>query len=324
MQKKVLVGATNFSQTCKEAKELLVSNGFIVDENPHQRPFTKDELRDIIGDYVGISAGMECLDREMLSLAKNLKIIGRFGVGYDNIDVKAAEELGITVAIAKGINGAAVATMAVGLMISVLRKIPKFDKSVREGQWLREMGSNLDGKRVGFLGFGDIARKTAKRVSGFDVEMVAYDIFQDEEAAKALNVTYVDMDTLLRTCDVVSCHLPNLPETRHTMNKEAFAKMKPTAIFINTSRGPLVDEKALYEALTTGVIAGAGIDVYEQEPVSKDNPLLGLSNVVLTPHTSAETHEVCAQVGLNTAQNIVDYFNGKNPFFTITPKPFED
>lgn len=324
MNKKVLVGATNFSQTCKEARKLLDDNGFTVEENPFQRPFTREELEERIVDCAAISAGMETLDREMLSMAKNLKVIGRFGVGYDNIDVKAAAEMGITVAIAKGINGAAVATMAIGLMISVLRKIPTFDRTIREGKWLREMGSNLDGKTVGFLGFGDIARKTAKRLSGFDVELIAYDLYPDEAAAKELNVKTVDMDTVLKTSDIVSCHLPNLPETKHTMNEAAFAKMKSSAIFINTSRGPLVDEKALYNALKTGVIAGAGTDVYETEPIDISNPLLTLPNIVCTPHTSAETHEVCAQVGLNTAQNIVDYFNGKTPFFTITPDPFKN
>jgi D-3-phosphoglycerate dehydrogenase len=324
MKKKVLVGATNFSATCREAKELLEKNGFIVDENPHQRPYTREELKEIVGDYAAVSAGMESWDREILSLAKNLKVIGRFGVGYDNIDLKAAEELGITVAIAKGINGAAVATMAIGLMISVLRKIPMFDRTTREGQWVRAMGSDLDGKKVGLLGFGDIAQKTAKRLSGFDVEILAYDLFPNEEAARSLNVKLTDKDTLLRECDIISCHLPNLPETRHTMNEAAFARMKPTAIFINTSRGPLVDEAALYQALKEGVIAGAGIDVYEQEPIRPDNPLLTLDNIVCTPHTSAETNEVCARVGLNTAQNIVDYFNGKNPFYTITRKPFDE
>lgn len=318
MEKKVLVGATNFSATCPEAKALLEASGFTVVENPHQRPFTREELKELAGDCVGVSAGMESWDREILSLAKNLKVIGRFGVGYDNIDVQAAEELGITVAIAKGINGAAVATMAIGLMISVLRKIPMFDRATRRGEWPRVMGSDLDGKKVGFLGFGDIAQKTARRLSGFEVEMMAYDLYPNEAAAEELKVRITDLDTILSECDIVSCHLPNLPETRHTMDEAAFAKMKPTAVFINTSRGPLVDEDALYRALKDGVIAGAGIDVYEQEPVLPENPLLTLDNLVCTPHTSAETNEVCARVGLNTAQNIVDYFNGRKPFYTIT------
>jgi D-3-phosphoglycerate dehydrogenase len=322
MKKKVLVGATNYSENCAKGRKLLEENGFEVIENPHQRPLTREEQLEYISGIYGVSSGNEIWDREILSKAKNLKIISRFGVGYDNIDVQACKEFGITVSIARGLNGAAVANMAVGLILALYKRIPMFDRTTREGKWVRKMGTDLDGKRVGLLGFGDIAQKTAKRLSGFEVELIAYDINWNEEKARELSVARAELDELLATCDVVSCHLPNLPETRGFMDIEKFKKMKPSAIFINTSRGPLVKEEDLYVALKDGVISGAAIDVYNTEPVPTDNPLLSLENIICTPHTAAESYEAFERVGLNTATDIVNYFNGKNPYHAITSNPF--
>jgi len=200
----------------------------------------------------------------------------------------------------------------------------KFSHAIHRGEWLRENGNDLDGKTVGILGFGDIGRKVARRISGFDVRILAYDAYPDMDAEKELNAEFTDCDTLLRNSDIVSVHLPNIPETHHFLSTEAFEKMKPTAILINTARGPIVDERALYQALTEGKIAAAGLDVYEQEPISTENPLLQLENALLTPHTASETWEACLAVSTASIQNVVDYFQGKNPKYLATSKPFAE
>lgn len=322
MKKTVLVGATNFSQNCEAGMRLLKEHGFQVIENPYQRPLTKEEQEQYIGEICAVSAGNEIWDREMISKAANLKIISRFGVGFDNIDVEACRERGITVATARGMNGDAVANMAVTMILALMKKLVFFDKTTREGKWARCMGRDITGKRIGLLGFGDIAQRVAKKLSGFDVELLAYDVFPNEERARELNVTFTDLDSLLSSCDAISCHLPNLKETYHMVNDDFFAKMKGSAMFVNTARGAIVDEDALYRALKNGTIESAAIDVYEQEPIRTDSPLLTLDNIIVTPHTAAESFEAFARVGMNTAQDIVNYFQGKNPNFPLTPKPF--
>ena len=324
VEKVVLIGATNYGENCKIGKELLERHGFSVIENPYQRPLTKMEQKKYLSEICAVSSGNEVWDREMISKAPNLKIISRFGVGYDNIDVEACQKAGITVATARGMNSDAVANMAVTMILALMKDLVFFDRTTREGQWARKMGTDITGKRIGLLGFGDIAQRVAKKLSGFDVEIFAYDTYPNQSRACELNVTFVDIDTLLTTCDAVSCHLPSLPETYHIINEDSFNKMKSSAVFVNTARGPIVDERALYNALKNKTISRAAIDVYEQEPVSRDNPLLTLENIIVTPHTSAESFEAFERVGLNTAQDIVNYFEGKNPHFSLTPNPFEE
>lgn len=320
--KSVLVGSTNFSANCPEAKKMLLANGFEIIENPHQRPFTFEELSRIVGEVSAVIAGMEDWTEALYQMAPHLKIITKFGVGLDTIDIAAAQAHGISVGYAKGKNAVSVANMVVALIMSSMRKISKFDKTIREGLWLRENAQDLDGKTVGFVGFGDIARKAAKRISGFDVRILAYDVVKDEAAAKALNVAYADLDELLLECDIISIHLPNIPSTVHFFGKDQFARMKKTAILVNTARGPIVDQAALYNALASGQIGGAALDVYEQEPISPEDPLLKLDNITLTPHTAAETFEACLAVSVATTQNVIDYFNGINPKYLATPEPF--
>lgn len=322
--KKVLVCATNFSANCPEAKKLLLDNGFEIVENPHQRPYTFEELSGIVGDVNAVVAGMERWSEELMQLAPDLKIISKFGVGLDTIDVPAAQARGISVANARGMNAVSVANLCIALMLGCLRKLAKFNRTIREGQWLRENANDLDGKTVGLLGFGDIGSKVAKRIGGFDVRILAYDAYPNAGLAKQLNVELTDIQTLLRESDIVSVHLPNIPQTHHFLSDEQFAMMKPGAIVINTARGPLIDEAALCRAMKSGRVAACGLDVYEQEPIGMDNPLLSMENALLTPHTAAETFESCLNVSVAAITNVVDYFNGVNPPYLATPKPFPE
>lgn len=311
--KKVLVTATNYSTYCAAAKKLLEENGVEVVENTLGRPMTKQELLSVVADIDGVVVGVDTWNEEIFAHAPKLKAMARFGVGVDNIDLTAAKNHGIQVTNAKGMNSNPVAELTVGLILSTLRNVPAFNTSIREGIWDRFMGRDLAGMTVGLLGFGDIAQRVAKKLSGFDVEICAYDLYPNLEKAKLLNVRMTSMEEVLRQADVVCMHLPSLPSTRHIMNAETFAIMKDGSYFINTARGALVDEGALAEALRSGKLRAAAIDVFDQEPVTKDNPLFALPNLFATPHTAAETYDTYHNVGLATARQILDIFAGRTP-----------
>jgi D-3-phosphoglycerate dehydrogenase / 2-oxoglutarate reductase len=311
--RKVLVTATNFSTLCSESRALFEKNGWQVIENMFGRPMTFDELKERVGDIDAVVAGVDTWNEAVFQLAPKLKIIARFGVGVDNIEVEAARRFGIKVTNAAGKNANAVAELTIGLLLAAMRNIPWLHQAAQRGISDRFVGQELVGRTIGFLGFGTVAQKVARKLAGFDVEIIAYDKYPNSEAAKELQVTLVSAEEVLRKSDVVSLLLPSLEETHHFMNAKTFGLMKNGAYFINTARGALVDEHALYDVLASGKLTAAAIDVYEVEPVSADNPLFQLPNIVTTPHTAAETYETYRTVGLHTAQSILDEFEGTNP-----------
>jgi D-3-phosphoglycerate dehydrogenase len=315
---KILVTATNYSKLCAEAKQLLEDNGCEIIENRLGRPFTFEELKDIVHDIDGVVAGVDTWDEAVFQLAPKLKVIARFGVGVDNIDLEKAKQYRIKVTNVPGGNANAVAELAIGLILGAVRNIPALQQSARNGVWDRFVGAELKGRKIGLLGFGNIAQMVAKKLQGFEVELSAYDKYPNADKARELNVTLTSYEQILRESDVVSMHLPSLQETHHFMNNETFGMMKDGSYFVNTARGAVVSEKALYEALKSGKLAGAAIDVYEQEPVSADNPLFQISNIVTTPHTAAETYETYHLVSLTTAQAILDVFHDKQPANLLT------
>lgn len=318
--KKVLVTATNYSKLCADAKRLLESHGCEIIENHFGRPLTFEELKEVVGSVDGVIAGVDTWNGAVFKLAPQLQGIARFGVGVDNIDLEAARKYGIQVTNVPRGNANAVAELAIGLMISVRRHIPALDRSTKNGGWERFVGSELAGGTIGLLGFGNIAQLTAKKLKGFDVEIIAYDKYPDTAKASEYGVTMTTFEQVLAHSDIVSMHLPSLLETHRIMNDKAFARMKPSAIFINTARGAVVDEQALSRALSSGVIAGAAIDVYESEPVSADHPILQIGNLITTPHTAAETFETYTRVSMITAQALLDIFEGREPQNILTAK----
>lgn len=316
--KKVLVTATNFSKLCAEAKRLLESHNCEIIENRFGRPLTFGELKEVVGEVDGVIAGVDTWNEEVFKLAPRLQGIARFGVGVDNIDLEAARNYGVQVTnVPKG-NANAVAELAIGLMIAVRRRISALDLSTKQGGWERFVGSELAGGTIGLLGFGNIAQLTAKKLKGFDVELIAYDKYPDPAKAAEYGVKMTTFEDVLAHSDIVSMHLPSLKETYRIMNEAAFARMKPSAVFINTARGAVVDEQALSRALSSGVIAGAAIDVYESEPVSADNPILRIGNLITTPHTAAETFETYTRVSMINAQALLDIFEGREPQNLLT------
>lgn len=316
--KKILVTVTNYSRYCASAKKYLEDHGCEIVENPHGRPFTYDELKSLIGDIDGVVAGVDTWDGNVFKLAPKLKAIARFGVGVDNIDLRAAEEYGITVTNCAGVNANAVAEQAVGLLLSVMRQIPRLNASTKEGKWERLMFHEIRGKKLSMLGFGAIARSFAEKMKGFGPEMTAYDKYPDMEKARALGVRMVPLEEALSAADLISIHLPALPDTEHTINAGTIAMMKKGVYIVNTARGSLADEAAVHEALKSGKIAGYATDVFESEPVRSANRLFELDNYICTPHTSAETYENCDACGLVTARAIMDVLEGMVPVNCLT------
>lgn len=309
----VIVGPVRYAELCADGRRLLLDAGFTLVENESTRPWEPADLEPLLATADAAVCGVEVYSGNTLAKAPNLRVISRLGVGLDNIDLDAARARGVHVANVPGGNATAVAELAIGLMISVLRKIPTMNADIREGRWDRYVGNELAGKSIGLIGFGAIARVLVKRLRGFDVNVRAYDPYADEAVAADLGVTLGSLDDIVRDVDVVSVHAPHLASTHHLVSAELLAAMRPGTIVVNTSRGGLIDEAALVDALDRGHIAGAGLDVFESEPVAADNPLLRFDTVVATTHAAADSEEAYTRIGLSTAQAIIDVFSGRVP-----------
>ncbi len=311
--KKVLVTATNYPKLCKEGLKKLLDYGCEVETSKLSRPYNRQELKDAASDVEGVIANLEHWDEEMFEAAPKLKVIVRFGTGYDTVDLEAAKRHGVIVANTPGINAPAVAEHTIALLFSMIRSVPQLNADTRQGKWTRTIFHELSDKTVGILGFGAVGRNVAKRMSGFGVSLIAFDKYPNEEAAKALGVKMTSFEDVLKNSDYVLIHLPSIQETYHIINGENIAKMKDGAYLINTARGPLVDEKAVCEALKSGKLAGMASDVFESEPVTPDYPLFQFPNYICTPHSAGETYENYRDTGLATATAVIDVFQGKDP-----------
>jgi glyoxylate reductase len=259
------------------------------------------------------------IDAEVFDAAPNLKIVSQLAVGYDNIDVKEATKRGIYVTNTPGVLTETTADFAWALLMAAARRVTEADNYVRSGKWKvgwhpsMLSGRDIYGATIGVVGAGRIGAAVAKRAKGFNMRILFYDVVPRPELEKELNAKRVDLETLLKESDFVSVHVPLLKDTYHLINKERLRLMKKTAYLINNSRGPVVDEKALYEALETDQIAGAGLDVFEQEPTPIDNPLLNLDNIVVAPHISSASYETRSRMAEMVAENLVSFFDGEVP-----------
>lgn len=319
---KVVATGTNYSKYCAAGKKMLEDYGFTVVENELGRPLTQQEAWELAYDADAIVAGVDVWNEDSFQHCPQVKVIARFGVGYDNFDLEAGKKHGVKMCNAKAGNATAVAEYAVTLILAAYKHSCSFDTSIRKGEWDRSegyLGNNLDGKKVGLVGFGAIAQKVAKMLSGFGVELYASDMYPNQKAADSLGVKITSFEEIIENCDIISVHVPSTPETKHLFNKEVFAKMKSSAIIVNTARGPIVSQDDLYEALKNKTIACAGIDVFEVEPTTKENPLFSLDNIVLSPHIAAETYETYHDIGIMTAQIIIDAMEGKEPANLLNP-----
>lgn len=264
------------------------------------------------------------IDAEVYNAAPKLKIVSQLAVGFDNIDLAEATKRGIYVTNTPEVLTDTTADFAWTLLMAVARRVVEADKYVRTGQWkvgwhpAMLTGRDVFGTTIGIVGAGRIGYAMAKRALGFDMRVLFYDVIPRPEIEK-LGAKKVDLTTLLRQSDFVTIHVPLMKETHHFINEEKLRLMKKTAYIINNSRGPVIDEKALYKALKEGWIAGAGLDVFEQEPAPVDNPLLKFDNVVVAPHISSASLETRAKMSEMVAGNLVNFFQGKQPPNLINP-----
>jgi len=275
----------------------------------------------------GVVVRMAPFTREIIEAADSLKVIGRHGVGVDTIDVKAATEKGIVVTNTPNANALSVAEHTITAIGSLAKRVTVYDRATRGGDWeIRNSykAVDLDGKTLGLVGIGRIGSMVARKAAAaFNMKVIAFDPYVAPDKARELGITLVgSSDEVFRQADVVSMHTPLTPETKGFVNAARLKMMKPAAFLVNFSRGEVVDEKALYEALKAGIIAGAAIDVYDPEPPKKDNPLFKLDNILLSPHSAALTQECVIRMATGAAEGVVDVLTGKRPEFVVNPEVF--
>jgi glyoxylate reductase len=287
--------------------------------NTNNRPMPREDILANVADKDGLLCTIsDRIDDDLLEKAPNLRIVANYGVGYDNIDLAAATARGVWVTNTPGVLTDATADLTFGLILAVARRIVEGEARLRAGQWkswapLLFLGAEVSGKTLGIIGLGQIGKAVARRALGFNMPILYHNRHRiDEKEERELNATYVDLKTLLSRADFISLHVTLTDETRHLIGARELSCMKPTAYLINASRGPVVDEKALVEALRAKKIAGAGLDVYENEPALTPG-LSDLSNVVLLPHMGSATLETRTAMGKLAAENLLDGLKGVPP-----------
>lgn len=264
-----------------------------------------------------IAGGSDPYNASVLDRLPDLRVIARFGVGYERVDVEAATKRGIAVTITPNGNHEAVAEHAMAFLLALTRHIVRNDRDVRQGRWEKDMLIPLRGKTLGIVGLGRIGKSLAVRAAAFKLHVLAYDPYPDIAFAREREIEFVDLDTLLARSDFVSLHLPLTPETRGIIDRTRLSRMKPGSFLINTARGGLVAEDDLVSALQSGHLAGAGLDVFAQEPPPLDHPLFALEKVVLAPHVAAGDTQSVHDMAMGSAQNIIDLYRGNWPAASV-------
>lgn len=282
-------------------------------------PLSKEEIIEMIKAQDALLCPLsDKIDREVIAAGDNLKIIANYGAGFDNIDIDYAREKGIVVTNAPApASAVSTAELTFGLMLAAARKIVSGDKVTRAGEFYGwrptfYLGSQLKGKTLGIIGLGNIGKNLAKRARAFEMKVVYYSRTRKEDFEKEFDIEYLDKDEVISSADFLSLHTAFVPDLRHMISKKELEMMKKSAILINASRGPIVDEDALADALIENVIAGAALDVYEFEP-RVNNKLMDLDNVILAPHLGNATFEARLEMGENAKDNLIDFKSGKNP-----------
>lgn len=274
-------------------------------------PYTPEKAVEALKNADAGIIDVEKYDKEIFSQIRDRnRLLIRFGVGFDAVNLADATACGIKIARTQGANANAVAEDALLMIMALRRKLMQGQKGVETGNWVKEIGHETIGSTVGILGFGAVGKSLAKLLSGFGCRILAYDTYHDEQAAAELGVEFVDGDTIFRESDAVSIHLALNEETRGYVNARRLKLMKPDAVLVNTARGPLVDDDALYEALKNGTIAGAGLDVFTVEPLPLDSRYLTLDNVILTPHVASSTVESLWNIYAMAIDVAADFFAG--------------
>jgi D-3-phosphoglycerate dehydrogenase len=314
---RLLVTPTSYGKNDPRLKTQLEAQVGEVIYNPTGKPLTSTEVAKLLPGIDGYIAGLDAIDAQALQATERLKVIARYGVGVDNVDLAAAREKGIVVTNTPGANSVSVAELALGLMLALARQIPEAVEAVHQGKWPRYSGISLEGKIIGILGLGAIGKQLARRLAGFDCKILAYDPFTDATFAASNSIELVPLDKAIQEADFISLHLPLLPETRGLVNEAFLNRMKKGSFLINTSRGEVVDEAALLEALQSGHLKGAGLDAFTLEPPAAGNPLLALPQVIATPHLGAQTDGATSNMGWFAMRDCLAVLNGEEPAYKV-------
>ena len=300
---KVLISTSSFAKYDASPLKLLKDAGMNVKLNPYGRKLTANECLNLYGDIDGLIAGTEALTADILRSARHLRVVSRCGAGADNIDTRVAEELGIKVFTTPDAPTQAVAELTIGLVLGLLRGIPIEDRSIRAGEWQKNMGSLLLGKTLGILGLGRIGKRVVELTQPFNLKYLAWDNSPDRQFADKYSVEFTGLNELLGRADIVTIHLPYAAESKGIIGERELGLMKEGAFLLNTARGGLVDEVALYKALKEKRIAGAALDVFEREPYT--GPLRELDNIVLTSHIGSYAKEARVEMEIQAVENLL-------------------
>jgi len=322
MKPKVLV-------TCQMAQEPIekLRESAEVKLNPSPQPFTKQQLRKEVADVDGVILGADKFDEELIAAARRLKIIARYGVGYDNVDVRAATSRRIFVTYTPSVLSDAVANLTFAFILALSRRITEADSYVKSGKWSKgasfPLGRDLTNKTLGIVGCGRISMKVIERARAFNMNIIYYDVIRNTSAEEKYGTKPVTLEELLRRSDYISIHVPLTEKTEGLIGKKELILMKNTAFLINTSRGPVVDQQALYEALKEKRIAGAGLDVFQHEPITSDDPILKLSNVILTPHIGSGTVETRLAMAMMAVDDVIRVLKDREPTNVVNSELLE-
>lgn len=301
---KVLTSPSSMGQCGSEPFDLLRENGYEIINNPYGRKLTEDEVIELAKDCVGIVAGVEPLTPRVMDALPNLKCISRVGVGMDNVDLEYAKQKGIVVVNTPDGPTRGVAELTLAMTLSLLRRIPQADAALHQRKWKKQIGNLFLGKTVGIIGLGRIGKMVAEMFRALGNPVVGYDPFANEQWAKDKGVELASFEEVLKKAEILTLHVPGNKDKSPVVGQVELAKMKEGAFLINISRGGVVDEDALFEALTNGKLAGAAIDVYTKEPY--DGSLCDLDNIIMTPHLGSYAKEGKLQMEIDACQNLID------------------
>jgi len=311
-KKKAAITILDMGLSFDKEKRILSEHGIEADYIPLEGTNDANKIVSCMKGYDFVLAGPELWSREVIEGVKGkLKMIVRLGTGVDKVDIAAATKYGIAVCNTPGTNACSVAQHALALMLDLSMSVTRYDRNMRKGKVNRTYANDLIGKTVGLLGFGSISKELAQLLSGFRVRILYYDIVRNDEIGRRFHAEYVELDELIGQSDYISLHLPLTQATEGLVDIDFLKRMKPTAYLINTSRGGIVKESDLVEALRRGMIAGAGLDVFENQPLSQDSPLLELENVVLTPYVAFSSRLGNDRTFETAINSVLDYCWGR-------------
>jgi D-3-phosphoglycerate dehydrogenase len=319
LPERIVVTPVALCQNPNTLVETLRQQGYEVVLHRSMTPPTPEELQEYLQGAVGMIAGMEPVGAEVIEAAERLRVISRFGVGYDSIDVAAATRRGILVTYIPDAMAEAVADVTMGLLVAVARRIPELDAAMKAGEWRRVMGADVSRKTLGIIGTGRIGMAVARRAVGFRMRLLGYDPAANPRFVEEIGGEYVSLEELLRQSDFISLHLPLLPETRGLIGAAELGLVRRTAFLVNCARGALVDEAAVYQALTEGRLAGFATDVYPKEPPDP-HPLYRLPNVIALPHVASYTPDTAARMSQAALANLFAGLKGELPEHAVNPE----